>query len=282
MLFMILSSTKDLIGGYEFSGGPAFYSSLALYFLGFDDFTVATTKGVTYDFLNRLGVNLISCGVGETVFEVLLNGGRTLRLIRRCSMDLQGVLSRVGEYLVISLTMGEVSLDVLRELTRGRRVVVDVQGFIRSAGEDGVVFNDYLSFPQLTGLECEELVLRGEWYEFPPKCRGVGVIECVRELGASMIVTNGSGPTYFSTTDGVSGIIQPPQLIYGKTLGTGDVFTAVFAYEYLMRGAYFEEAVATATSAASLRVRDSIPWYTLNEVKVLGERVLNSFKRIAY
>ncbi|MEM2342846.1 MAG: hypothetical protein QW659_01995, partial [Sulfolobales archaeon] len=63
---------------------------------------------------------------------------------------------------------------------------------------------------------------------------------------------------------------------------TGDVFTAVFAYEYLVRGTYFEEAVATATSAASLRVRDSLPWYTLNEVKVLRERVLNSFKRIAY
>lgn len=281
-MFMILSSTKDLISGYEYPGGPAFYSSLALYFLGLDDFIVATTRCVTYDFLKRLGVNLIPCGVGETVFEVLLNGGRTLKLVRKCSMDLWEILDKVGDYLVISLTMGEVPLDVVEELTRGRRVVVDVQGFIRSVGEDGIVFNDYLRFSQLVRLECEELVLRGEWYEFPPKCRGVGVVKCVHESGTSMIVTNGSGPTYFSTTDGVSGIIQPPQLIYGRTLGTGDVFTAVFAYEYLVRGTYFEEAVATATSAASLRVRDSLPWYTLNEVKVLRERVLNSFKRIAY
>ncbi len=282
MLSMILSSTKDLIYGYGFAGGPAFYSSLALSFLGFNKFTVLTTEGTTYEFLRRLGVNLIPCGVGETVFRVELDSSRKLKLVRKSHINLRELAGSLSRYVVISLTMNEIPLEVVKELVSGKRVVIDVQGFTRSVGRDGIVFNDYSVFSELAKLECDELILRGEWYEFPPRCRGVGVINCFHEFNIPMIITNGSGPTYFSTNDGVFNTIQPPQLIYGNTLGTGDVFTAVFAYKYLILGVSFEEAVATATSAASLRVRDSTPWFTVNEVEVLSSRVLRSCKRIAY
>lgn len=280
---MILSSTKDLIDDYEFAGGPAFYSSLALSFLGFNNFTVFTTESTTYEFLHRLGINLIPCGVGETIFRIEFDGnGRRLKLVRKGYIDLRELTDSLSRYVVISLTMNEVPLDVIKELVNGRRVVVDIQGFMRSVSSDGVVFNDYSVFSKLVKLECDELILRGEWYEFPPKCRGVGIVKCFQEFNIPMIITNSSDLTYFSTNDGIFSTIQPPQLIYGNTLGTGDVFTAVFAYEYLILGASFEEAVAIATSASSLRVRDSIPWFTINEVEALSSKVLRSCRRITY
>ncbi|MCS7108945.1 MAG: PfkB family carbohydrate kinase [Sulfolobales archaeon] len=282
MLSMVLSSTKDIVGDVESAGGPAFYSSLALSFLGLDDFTVITNRGVTYGLLNKLGINLIPAGSSETVFKIEINGHRLLKLIKQGSIELAKVAEHLSDDIVISLTFHEVPLRVIKELSRGRRVVVDVQGFVRSSDSDGLILNNYELLTELAKLDCSELVLRGEYYEFPPKCRGVKVFDCVSEFKASLIITDGSGPTYYSTIDGDSGMIQPPQLIHGNTLGTGDVFTAVFAYEYLLLDKGFEEAVATATAAASLRVRDSRPWYTFSEVMSLSGRLLRSCRRIAY
>ncbi len=282
MLSVVASSTRDVVSGRVFAGGPALYSSLALCFLGFEDFVVITCGGVTYSLLRRMGVNLIRCGGLETVFEIVLGDGRKLKLVGRGCMDLRGLHCSISSYLIISLTMGEVPMEVVGELVRGRRTVVDVQGFVRSVNDWGEVFNDYSGFYRLLDLDCDELVLRGEWYEFPPRCRGSGVVRCARDYGVSMIVTDGSGLTHYSTPDGVSGIVQPPQLIHGNTLGSGDVFTAVFAYAYFIKCKSFDEAVATATSAASLRLRDSIPWYSANEVEALSNDILNSRRRITY
>lgn len=282
VLSMVLSSTKDVINGYVTPGGPAYYSSLALLFMGFNDFIVVTNEGITSSYLRKFGVNTVSSGVGETVFEFRIDGGRTLKLINLGFMNVDRVLDCISDCVVISLTLGEIPLNTIKDLVKGRRVVIDVQGFVRSVGSDGLVFNDHYSFSELATLECEELVLRGELYEFPNECRGINVPKCVSKFNASIIITGGSGPTYFSSIDGVLGIIQPPEFIYGNTIGTGDVFTAVFAYNYLILGKSFEEAVALATSAASLRIRDLFPWYTINEVRSLGEKLLRLCKRITY
>ncbi|MEM0454078.1 MAG: hypothetical protein QXO98_05430, partial [Sulfolobales archaeon] len=63
VLSMVLSSTKDVINGYVTPGGPAYYSSLALLFMGFNDFIVVTNEGITSSYLRKFGVNTVSSGV---------------------------------------------------------------------------------------------------------------------------------------------------------------------------------------------------------------------------
>ncbi|MEM4033962.1 MAG: hypothetical protein QXD16_04620 [Sulfolobales archaeon] len=177
MLTAILTSTKDLISGREFPGGPALYCSLALKYLGFNEFRVLTSRSTTYDFLRRLGVDVIALGVGETVFEIELGDGRTLKLISKSSTDLSNVGNYLSDYILISLTMGEASLSIIKELVRGRRVVIDVQGFVRDVDERNVVFNNHSKFWELLDLRCRELVIRGE--AASPK----------RELAGSIIIS---------------------------------------------------------------------------------------------
>jgi hypothetical protein len=279
VLTAILTSTKDLISGREFPGGPALYCSLALKYLGFNEFRVLTSRSTTYDFLRRLGVDVIALSVGETVFEIELGDGRTLKLISKSSIDLSNVGNYLSDYILISLTMGEAPLTTIMELVRGRRVVIDVQGFVRDVDERNVVFNNYLKFWELLDLRCRELVIRGEGYEFPPMCRGSKLINCVRRGDIVLVVTNGSGPIYF-VRDGELGMLEPLQGIYGPTIGSGDVFTAVLTYEYLIRGEDLVVAIAKASTAATLRLRSSTPWFTKDEVDLISYKVLKTYKRV--
>ncbi len=281
MLTAILASTKDLISSKEFPGGPALYCSQALKYLGFDEFRVLTSKGVTYCYLRRLGVDVVGLGIGETVFNIELSDGRTLKLISKSFIDLTDVGNYLSNYLLISLTMDEVPLKIIKELVRGREVVIDVQGFVRSVDERGVVFNDYSRFWELLKLECRELVIRGEEYEFPPMCRGSKVVNCVPNDDVVLIITNGSRPIYF-VSKGVLGMLEPLQYIYGPTIGSGDVFTAVLTYEYLVRGEDLVIAIAKASTAATLRLRGSTPWFTKDEVDLISYKVLKTYKRIVY
>ena len=66
-------------------------------------------------------------------------------------------------------------------------------------------------------------------------------------------------------------------------MGMGNhVFTAVFTYNYLILNYDFVESIAKASTAATLKLRASTPWYTFNEVEGIYRKVLRSFKRITY
>lgn len=281
LLTAILSSTKDIISGYVVPGGPAYYCTLGLYFLGLTDFKVLTTSGLTYDVIRRLGICVIPVGVGETVFAIDLSDGRSLKLINKSLINLDLVNRWLDRDLMISLTAGEFPLESLSDVISGRRAVIDVQGFIRR-DISGFIVNDYGRFWRLCRLISKKSILRGEATEFPPECRGSNVLRCATEFKVSLIVTNASDEIYFSTYDGFGGVLRPPNGITGISIGSGDVFTAVFTYNYLILNHDFIESIAMASTAATLKLRASTPWYTLNEVEGIYRKVLKSFKRITY
>lgn len=279
----ILASTKDIVLGDVRPGGPAYYSSIALYLLGHTDFRVLTTVSLTYSSIRKLGIDVVPVGYGETVFNLKVDDGRVLTLVERAYMNPKLVVENLASTnVLISLTAGELEPDVLKHVVSGRRVVVDIQGFVRRVDANGIIVNDYSGFWVLGGLKGKELVLRGEVSEFPPECRGVNIVRCATELGASLILTSASGPTYFALSNGFGGTLKPPQGVAGDSIGSGDVFTAVLAYNYLTLGEDFIESIAKAAVAATLKLRSRFPWYTITEVEAMSEKVLRTIERITY
>ncbi|MEM2287544.1 MAG: hypothetical protein QW503_00470 [Sulfolobales archaeon] len=280
MLVVIATSTLDYLAGGVRMGGPAYYIGLALSHLDLRALLVTTRSSVSR-YLSKLAhyLDVVEAGSGETVFEIELHecGGRSLRVLKRSFLEVETFAKVLAKHssVLISTTYGELDPRHLVELAKGRNVVVDIQGFVRSVGEDGMIVHDTQKvFEVGKYLEASKWsILRGERGEFPKEC-WVSPLECAERLRSDIIITDGEKPfKVLSYKDRCLYEIAPPQGFYGESVGLGDVFTAVLAYYLFIEGSKLLNAVSVASVAAALKLRGRLPWFTAQELDILKRKV---------
>ncbi len=279
MLAVIAASTLDRVGGRARLGGPAYFIGLAFVYLELRALLVTTRSSVSR-FLRRLGhsLDVVEAGVGETVFEITIrDGSRDLRALRRSRLEVDRIPGtlRECESVLVSTTLGELDPEDLVALTEGRNALVDVQGFVRVEGPRGsVVHEPRRVFEVVKHLEKSRWsVLRGEREEFPGEC-WEDPLECSEVLGSDVIITDGGRP--FRVASRGSGCLyemEPLRGIYGEPIGLGDVFTAALARYLFVDKLSLPSAAAMASAAASLKLRDRHPWFTVRELSTLASKV---------
>ncbi|MEM1622749.1 MAG: hypothetical protein QW543_01235 [Sulfolobales archaeon] len=280
MLVVIATSTLDYVAGKARLGGPAYYIGLTLSHLDSRTLLVTTRSSVSR-YLSRLTryFDVVEAGSGETVFEIELHesGNRSLRVLRRSFLEVE-TLAKVlvdRSLVLISTTYGELDPRHLVELTRGRNVVVDIQGFVRRVSGDGRVVHDTQKvFEVGKYLEASKWsILRGEREEFPKEC-WVSPLECAERLRSDIVITDGEKPfKVLSRRDECLYEITPLQGFHGESIGLGDVFTAVLTYYLFIEGSEFLDAATVASVAAALKLRGRLPWFTVQELDVLKRKV---------
>lgn len=281
MLAVVAASTLDYVAGEVRLGGPAYYIATAFQYLGSQALLLTTRSSVSryLSELNQL-MGVIEAGSGETVFEIELrkNGdGRVLRVLRRSRFDMEILVKAVRkcDSVLISTTYDELDPKDLVELTRGRKVVVDIQGFVREVDRYGKVVLDprkvFEVGKYLDGSTWR--IIRGEREEFPIEC-WVDPLKCAEKLRADIIMTDGARPlTVFTYRDRCLYEVEPPPGFYGEPIGLGDVFTAVLAHHLFVEKFELLEAAVMASAAAALKLRGRHPWFTVQELDALKRKV---------
>ncbi|MCX8208031.1 MAG: hypothetical protein N3G79_00035 [Sulfolobales archaeon] len=282
MLVVVAASTLDYVANELRLGGPAYYIGIAMLHLN-SRILLVTTRSSVSNFLKKHGdvldlLNVVEAGTGETVFRIdISDDNRSLKLVRRSKFEIERVLEVVKNFsaILVSTTYSELNIEELAELARERIAVVDVQGFIRKVAESGEVVHDTVRVFELGKYlkTSKRAILRGERSEFPAEC-WVNPLRCAEELEADLVVTDGKMPfKVVSYRDKCLYEVKPLQSVCGKSIGSGDVFTGALAHYIVNGNIELLEAAATASVAASLRLRDKYPWFTLRELEVLRSKV---------
>jgi len=280
LLTVIAGSTVDYVGSNIQVGGPAYYIGTALAHLD-GRARIATTRSRASSILRKYfnHIDVIEVGVGETVFNIQISdGSRSLQVLRSARMSLPKILDFLESsgYIVISTTLDELSFAELEKLVEERLAVIDVQGFVRVVVNGNQVTTApkrVFELGKYLGNSVRS-VLRGERCEFPEEC-WVDPLWCAENLRADVVITDGEGPIRVARHgDRYVYEVRPLAGLYGRPIGLGDVFTAVLSHYLLNVGEPLPEAVAVASIAASLKLRDRHPWFTLHELAVLRDKVL--------
>ncbi|MGC8555557.1 MAG: hypothetical protein ACP5NG_00855 [Conexivisphaera sp.] len=270
---VLATSTRDVVGGSERLGGPAFFVGTALHLLG-SEALVITNAGRVADALGRLeGISVSVAGSDETVFsiEVDQEGGRILRLLRRSSMRSVELPDR-GPF-IISGTMGEIPIGLVEEAASRGPALVDVQGFVREADEGGEVRNSPdLMRDLMRRLRGSGVLLRGERYEFPPECRGEKLVDCSEDNDVDLVMTDAENP-FYAAVGGAAYRGHPIGGLHGEPIGLGDVFTAALGYYMYSVGLDLARSAALSSAAATLKLRGKHPWFTPVEVEEAARKV---------
>ncbi|MDP7981738.1 MAG: hypothetical protein RAK18_01000 [Conexivisphaerales archaeon] len=272
-IVLIATSTRDIVGGGERMGGPAFFAGTALHLLGAEA-TVITVEGAVADRLRRLhGIRVEVTGGGETVFSIEVDGGeRVLRLLSRSAMGPLEVSWRGP--CIVSGTMNEIPLEFVEEAAGRGPVLLDVQGFVRVVSDGGEVRNSADSMRRLMArLGGSGVLVRGERYEFPPECQGEGIADCSARYGVDLVMTDAEKP-FYAAVGGELYVGHPLEGIHGEPIGLGDVFTAALGHYLYSAMLPFGEAAARASAAATLKLRERHPWFTVPEVEGAARRVV--------
>ncbi|MEM2007031.1 MAG: hypothetical protein QXG17_04405 [Sulfolobales archaeon] len=285
MLVVIAASTLDYIARGVHLGGPAYYIGVTLSHLGSHALLV-TTRSAVSRYLGKLShyLDVMEAGFGETVFEIGLHesGDRSLRVLKQSFFEVETLVKAVKNFslALISTTYSELDPRYLVELVRGRDVVVDIQGFVRKVSEHGKIVHDSQKvFEVGKYLETSRWsIVRGEKEEFPRECWATP-LECMERLRSDVVITDGEKPFKVSSyRDRCLYEIAPPQGFYGESVGLGDVFTAVLTHYMFIEKLELLDAVAIASSAAALKLRGKLPWFTTQELETLKGKV--SVKRV--
>lgn len=290
MLAVVAASTLDYVANELRLGGPAYYIGIGALHLN-SRIRLVTTRSSVSEFLKKCGgvldlLNLVEAGVGETVFRIdTLDDSRSLKLVKQSKFEIERVLNAVenSNAILISTTYDELDIEKLAELARERTVVVDVQGFIREVTEGGEVTHDVRRVSKLGKYlrKSRRAILRGEKSEFPVEC-WIDPLRCAEDLEVDLVITNGRMPfKVVSYEDRCLYEVRPLQSFLGDSIGTGDVFTGVLTHYLVNENLELLEAAVTASIAASLKLRDRYPWFTLSELEVLKSKVRIS-RRICY
>ncbi|MCX8184406.1 MAG: hypothetical protein RMI56_05975 [Sulfolobales archaeon] len=282
MLAVVAASTLDYVVEQPQLGGPAYYIGMAALHINSQTLLV-TTKSSVSDFLKRRSdflnvLSIVEVGDGETIFKIdILGDNRSLKLIKQSKIEVRQALEVVKKCsaVVVSTTYSELNLEELSELARERIVVVDIQGFIRKAVRNGGVVHDTQRVFKLGRhlRTSKRAILRGERSEFPVEC-WADPLRCSEELKADIVITSGREPfkvVSYSTKCFYE--VEPLQGIYGESIGLGDVFTEVLAHYLINENLEFLEAAAIASIAASLKLRNRYPWFTIHELEILKDKI---------
>ncbi|VFJ12339.1 PfkB family carbohydrate kinase [Candidatus Nitrosocosmicus franklandus] len=168
---IVLDEIVDLDGKQlESLGGPVCYGSLLAKTFKFDP-SPATKVGTDISdkvkTLKEYGINLVDSQIDPsnptTRFKLKSkrDGGRELFLLSRCS-PIKLIDIPHSDGLVVSPVIGEISADTLSEIVKSEKnrfVMVDPQGFLRNASEDGSVTNKKhldLDLKGVTAIKADE------------------------------------------------------------------------------------------------------------------------------
>lgn len=280
MIIAIATPTLDYVEGKLRIGGPAYYMATAAVYLE-AQMLLITTKSTTSSFLKRLGSNVevVEVGSGETVFEIeVSNNSRSLRVLRRAVFSDEAILDLIKSYdsVLISTTFNELGVEGLARLVKGRSVAIDVQGLVRREAEHKrVVIESEKVFDLGKYLEgSRHRILRGEKEEFPKEC-WEDILWCSKQLRSDIVITNGEKPfRAASYTEKKAYEVKPISGIYGEPIGLGDVFMVTLYYYLVVKGEPLLDAVVLASLAASMKLRGKHPWFTLNELYVLKDKIV--------
>lgn len=276
---VIAGSTVDYINNTIQIGGPAYYIGTALVHLD-GRARIATTRSRASNILRKYlnHIEVIEVGVGETVFNIQIsNGSRSFQVLRSAKMSLPKILEILESsgHVVISTTLDELSFVELEKLVRERLTIMDVQGFVRVVVNENQVTTVPKRVFELSKYLGNSVrsILRGERCEFPEEC-WADPLWCAENLRADLVITDGEGPIRVAQHgDRYVYEVKPLAGLYGRPVGLGDVFTAVLSYYLFNVGESLPEAVAIASVAASLKLRDKYPWFTPRELAILRDKI---------
>ena len=293
-ILVIGGLTIDLVGGStERIGGPAYYITATLVQL--DEAPVVITNSCKL--LEVLRHPYMYERVfaprndGLFVFEIRENSGfRELRLVERGPNINYLIEELISAWVrndtrfdaaIVSPVFNEVTPEIVGRLNSiADRVIIDIQGFVRRCGGRycTVVTDEEQFYELLEALGSSVNVVRGEIHEFPRRCRGSKVSECVNGV-FDVIQTCGPGSMYvYLGESGKTFVLNPLPGINGSSIGAGDIFTSVLAY-FLSRGLDLLSSCARASVAAGLKVsRPGKPWFTLPELELLSHKILRNIR----
>jgi len=284
-VIIIGSFTIDRIDEKLSIGGPAYYSSLALTYIGHTSITVISpARDIHENFVRNIGINLINVGANTPVFQLkYVEGGRREVILKHRGSKItipRNELKLIRDSLIIvSPVYREVDLDTLKVVKRlSRFVALDVQGFVRYVHSDGKVSivwsNEMYDIIRLAD------VIHADLSEVPIYNN---MVEASKELGkisnGIIMVSNGERGLVASI-DGELYYVPALPGIEGNATGTGDILLAISSYEILM-GEDPLRAIAKGAVAAGLRVsRDRSPWFSKYEVDILADKLISKSEKL--
>jgi len=284
-VIIIGSFTIDRIDEKLSIGGPAYYSSLALTYIGHTSITVISpARDIHENFVRNIGINLISVGADTPVFQLkYVEGGRREVILKHRGSKItisHNELKLIKDSLIIiSPVYREVDLDTLKVVKRlSRFMALDVQGFVRyvhSDGKVGIVWSnemyDIIRLADVVHADLSEVPIYNN------------MVEASKELGkisnGIIMVSNGERGLVASIDRELYYVPALPG-IEGNATGTGDILLAISSYEVLM-GEDPLRAIAKGAVAAGLRVsRDRSPWFSKYEVDILADKLISKSEKL--
>ena len=284
-VIIIGSFTIDRIDEKLSIGGPAYYSSLALTYIGHTSITVISpARDIHENFVRNIGINLISVGADTPVFQLkYVEGGRREVILKHRGSKItisHNELKLIKDSLIIiSPVYREVDLDTLKVVKRlSRFMALDVQGFVRYVHNDGKVgivwsneMYDIIRLADVVHADLSEVPIYNN------------MVEASKELGkisnGIIMVSNGERGLVASI-DGELYYVPALPGIEGNATGTGDILLAISSYEVLM-GEDPLRAIAKGAVAAGLRVsRDRSPWFSKYEVDILADKLISKSEKL--
>ena len=243
-------------------------------------------------FLSRSGVDIshvqVSRSMPTTKFKHVYEGEERISyLLSRCEDILLGdiPLEKVkGNPVIVGALVGEVPPDVVQEIAeRAAMVVTDIQGYVRRVDEKRRIYltatpEAKLVIPLSDIVHAEVSEAKAVYGDAEP----AQLAEKMVKDGAGIsLVTLGSLGAYVATSQKTYYVPAAEASAIIDRTGAGDVFTTVFAIEYMNTGDV-REAAAYAAAAASFLVekpgfnglRDR--W----EVRARAEQVLKGIRQV--
>ena len=284
-VIIIGSFTIDRIDEKLSIGGPAYYSSLALTYIGHTSITVISpARDIHENFVRNIGINLISVGADTPVFQLkYVEGGRREVILKHRGSKItisHNELKLIKDSLIIiSPVYREVDLDTLKVVKRlSRFMALDVQGFVRYVHNDGKVgivwSNEMYDIIRLAD------VVHADLSEVPIYNNMVEASEELGKISNGIIMVSNGERGLVASIDGELYYVPALPGIEGNATGTGDILLAISSYEVLM-GEDPLRAIAKGAVAAGLRVsRDRSPWFSKYEVDILADKLISKSEKL--
>jgi sugar/nucleoside kinase (ribokinase family) len=275
----------NISGGspYRFLGGGGFYSSISLAGIGVET-TLFTAYGpdINPEWVNRLrghGVNVCVQSLEKSI--VFENSYRGSSRVQKASGEPRVKIfvdkSRLEGLHAVHVTpvLNEVDHRVLEELAEaGCKVSIDVQGFIRSVGEDGYV-------TRVKRLLLDEFLKHVDYVHMSLEEQLFFLKRDVKELfeinpGIIVEITDSEHGSFVIDRKHCYRIPAFETMAVDPT-GAGDVYASIFLAKHVEKGELLEAGLY-ASASASIKVEKTGPLFSLDAQEV--EQRVNALRTV--
>ena len=277
--------TIDIVGNRCRVGGSGFYGGVALSeYLGVETHVYTTVDDVYEPMIKSVlamyGIRMWSSRCCETTtFEIVEN--KAYRIAKRgCVLRLEEVEAIFDvvkpSMIFVTPVAREISLEDAINLVeilkhRTKTISIDIQGFVRSISEDGLIRCRWE--PQLRELLVKATVVHGNESEFCLE-NSLEELISISKLSPVTILMSLDSRGCIVVRNGKALRIPAPHVNPVDEVGAGDVLTAVTSY-YIALGLDPIEAAARGVAAASLKVENSYGrWFDEDSIQKLSRYIL--------